>query len=366
MSESVKKILFKIIGMIPIKVLKKISGVDVLLPYHHLVCDYYAPHIHPLYDFKNEKEFKNDLEYLLKHFKPISPSEIQKVVERGEKLPKNRFLLTFDDGLRETYDIVAPILKEKGIPAIFFLNPAFIDNKDLFFRFKTGLILNEIQKDKCSKNTLKSIESFLSKEVNLSEKNLIQKIKSIDYQRRHLLDDIGLIMEISFDEFLKSYRPYLSSSQIKKMLEDGFHFGAHSIDHPYYKNIDLDEQLYQTIGSSLMVKNIINTDYNFFSFPHLDKRVSESFFDFLFTENKANRFDLIFGNCNQKKDKYSNILHRFNSENPTYDISSLICSVLLYVTINKIRNNNLVRRPINFNKPDVKKLYSKISTQLTA
>ena len=50
-------------------------------------------------------------------------------VEGSGKLDRRCLHLTFDDGFRELHDVVAPILLRKGIPATFFVNSAFIDNK---------------------------------------------------------------------------------------------------------------------------------------------------------------------------------------------------------------------------------------------
>jgi hypothetical protein len=36
-----------------------------------------------------------------------------------------------------------PILRRKGVPATVFVNSDFVDNQDLFFRFKAALIIDK-------------------------------------------------------------------------------------------------------------------------------------------------------------------------------------------------------------------------------
>jgi len=138
-----KQFFYAASSILPLSFLKKTSQVSTLLPYHHTVSDRELLHIKHLYAFKSISQFKSDLDYLLKNFVPISPEQLVEKVNRDEQKRDNTFLLTFDDGLRECEEIIAPILKEKGVPAIFFINPAFIDNKELFYRFKISLVIEK-------------------------------------------------------------------------------------------------------------------------------------------------------------------------------------------------------------------------------
>src|ERR1700754_2724866 len=130
-----KKNVYKAVSIAPLPLARRVGGIDVLLPYHHLVWDRPVRHIDPLYPYKNKQQFERDLDYLLKRFKPLDPSGLPAALAAGGPLPKGSFLLTFDDGLREVYEVAAPILLRKGVPAIFFLNPSYLDNRALFYRF---------------------------------------------------------------------------------------------------------------------------------------------------------------------------------------------------------------------------------------
>jgi len=145
----------------PIAWLNRVSSIEVLLPYHHVVSDEYLPHIKGLYNYKNEQQFKDDLDWLLRYRTPVHPDELLYSMVEKKPFPVNTFLLTFDDGFREVFELIAPILLKKGVPAIFFINPSFIDNKELFYRCKLSLVVEKI-KDERNKKLLSKVADLLS------------------------------------------------------------------------------------------------------------------------------------------------------------------------------------------------------------
>jgi len=118
----------------------KCSGHQVFFPFYHAVDNEDQPHIKHLYPVKSIHQFENELDTLLKHFKPIDLDKLISLNQSNEKPKKPSIHLSFDDGLRQCYDIIAPILNKRGIPATFFINSAFVENKDLMYRYKISLI----------------------------------------------------------------------------------------------------------------------------------------------------------------------------------------------------------------------------------
>src|SRR5205814_9799266 len=73
------------------------------------------------------------------------------------------FHLTFDDGFREMYDIVAPILERAGAPATFFLNTAFLDGGGLAHHNALSVLLDRLQSRQSPPGaaSLRRVESLL-------------------------------------------------------------------------------------------------------------------------------------------------------------------------------------------------------------
>ena len=114
--------------------LRKLLVPNPLVVYYHLVSNAELPHIKNLYPFRNISEFTRDIEVLLKFFHPLPLQDLLLTCSGQKALLRNSFMLTFDDGLKECYEVIAPILKNYSIPATFFLCSAFVDNNGACLR----------------------------------------------------------------------------------------------------------------------------------------------------------------------------------------------------------------------------------------
>jgi len=273
-----------------IRLLTSLTKKKIIVPFYHTVAEQPLPHIKHLYRMKTVEEFLKDLDFLLKHFEAIDVEtlhhyHIQKVVPK-----KPVFHLTFDDGMKEIYEIVAPILLKKGIPATFFINSGFVDNKALFYRHRESLECE-------NRYALQSLH--VTKEDN--SKSLVSCHSSLKNK-------------IEIDEFLEKDMPYLTTEQIIELSNNGFTFGAHSVDHPYYNTISLDEQLRQTRESLDFVSSIINQKLRLFAFPFTDYEVSQQFFNEIEPD-----VDLCFGTAGLKNDEIPFNIQRIAGEKRTYE-----------------------------------------------
>jgi len=312
--------------------LQKISGQKMILPFYHAISDKRLPHIANLYTPKNRKQFVNDLDFLLKNFVPIDFFQFDDIIKNKKKPSKPVFLLSFDDGLSEFYDVIAPILKKKGIPAICFLNEAFIDNKDLFYRYKVSLLIEEYNKNP------RIFNEFIAK---MDIQDLNKYLQSIDYNNKSLLDEIAADIDYNFKTFLDKNRPYLTSLQIKSLIKDGFFFGSHSIDHPEYRLLDIDQQLNQTVISTDNICTHFHLDYRIFSFPFTDFAVTKEFFDKIYQDDKIH---YSFGTAGQKHDTAGNNFQRIPLEMSKLSAKEIINSELFYYIAKGFVGKNTIYR----------------------
>ncbi len=326
-------------SMLPMSFLKMIAPSSALFPYQHTVSNESLPHIKHLYNYKNTKQFSSDLDLLLKHYRPITIQEIIKNVEEHSVLPKMSFLISFDDGYREVYDVIAPILEKKGIPALFFINPSFIDNKELFYRCKISLLIDELLKNKSGDSFLNIYYEQLCIEKK-SIKECIAFLKSINAANAFLLDRIAEKIGYSFDNFLKTKAPFLSHEQLKSLHNKGFYIGAHSMNHPYFQHISAEKQLEQVAFSCKYVNELLKISNCCFSFPHSDRGLPQS----LFNELRTFNIPFLFGVQNQKMELENKMLHRFNAERPEINFASQIKGVLLISWLRNLAARNHVTR----------------------
>ncbi|MDG1476904.1 MAG: polysaccharide deacetylase family protein [Vicingaceae bacterium] len=283
----------------------------LLLPFYHSVTDRKPLHLKNLYLPRSIDQFKADLDFLQKHYTSISLQDLIEFNGKKEGLTNNYFHMTFDDGLSEFYAVVAPILKERGIHATVFLNSDFIDNKELFYRFKASILFEELQDEELLK---------------------------LKYAEVDVLDGLANEVDTSFRKYLENEQPYLTSDQIEELIEEGFTFGAHSKNHPMYKELSLKDQIKQTIESIEFVKTKFNLDYSVFSFPFTDDGVGMEFF------NQINELtDLTFGCAGIKEDSAKNHIQRIPMETNQVGKDIIKAEYLYCLMKQKFGRNKIVR-----------------------
>jgi len=271
-------------------IIKQAAGRKLIIVYYHLWSDENVPHIKNLYKFKNQSQFSTDLDFLLKNYKPLELKQVIDCLKNDRLLPPDSFLLTFDDGLREIYDVIAPLLLDKGVPATFFLSTSFIDNYNLGYNHKASLLVENIRKG-ISARLREDIRKILIG-TSMQYNEISDRILKIDYSKKEILDRIAYMLGINFQEYLDQKKPYLTSSKIKALIDKGFTIGAHSIDHPYYSTLSLNEQVEQTILSARQIRETFELDYGAFAFPYNDAGVYPKFFTII---KESGLVDITFG-----------------------------------------------------------------------
>ena len=314
---------------------QKLPFQDLILVYH-LVSDDDVKHVKHLFPYRSSKQFESDLDFLLKHFELIDWNTFLKNKIEKVKTKKPTILLTFDDGYNEFYEVIAPILKRKGIYAINFINPKFIDNKELMWRNKASLIVSEIKDNKTLQNKIPKIQNFGN-----DLRNNVNSILKIDFKNQNQLDDIAKHLEIDFGHYLKKKPVYLTTEQLHKLKNDGFGISSHGWDHPLYNQLPLEDQLENTQKSlDFMDENLQMKDSC--AFPFTDHLVSPVFFDTIFSQNPDLKFT--FGAAGLKLDSYPKNLQRIPIEIGNYSAEETLKNeILYYQLLTKLNKNKIIR-----------------------
>jgi hypothetical protein len=330
---------FSIFSKIPLFLLEKIEATKFLIVYYHIISNFEVLHTKHLYTHKSVKQFKDDLDFLQKNYNPIHLSEFINFVRRGTPLPEKALLLTFDDGFKEMYEVVSPLLIEKGIPATFFINSDFIDNRSMCYQHKASLLIEYLEKG-ASSSVILEIENLLLKH-KVSGDDITKSILSIKYRQKNIICKIAEIAKINFKDYMLKNQPYMSSDQIRELIKNGFTIGAHSIDHPMYSFLSVKDQLHQTIESLKFIRDQFSLDYGVFAFPHTDSGVTKKFFNELF---KSRLIDVTFGTGGMINDIVLNNYQRVSLENPLKPAKKIIAYQIIRKIYKILKNCNDITR----------------------
>jgi peptidoglycan/xylan/chitin deacetylase (PgdA/CDA1 family) len=325
---------------IPQQWLIRLTGQDLILPYYHAVSDAPMPHLEQVYRVRSVRRFKEDLEFLLRHFEPVGLEALLSHTRAKKRKPS--MFLSFDDGLAEIYHIVSPILIAKGLPAAFFINTDFLDNRALFYRYKTSLILDRLGRTGYSP----AVTDRLKSQYDLAgsdRRSVREFILDISYSDRQELDSIAEFLDLDFHAFLKVRKPYMSLQQLRELNNQGFFIGAHSKDHPEFSELSVQEQVMQYRDSMEFVQKELGVKYGIFSFPFGDHGVPPEFFEQLKKDHMP-RLDASFGTAGIKRDPLPIHFQRIQMETGRASAGRLIRGEYLYYLAKGLVGRNLVRR----------------------
>ncbi|AUP80290.1 polysaccharide deacetylase family protein [Flavivirga eckloniae] len=327
----VKDALYKVSNKKLLPIFKKQS----IYPYYHIIKDNQVAHIENLYSFKNIEQFLMDVDILINNYKPLNPKDLL-----DNKIPKNSFLLSFDDGLEEAYSVIYPILKKKNIKAIFFVNPNFIDNKEGLYKHYISIIISSLKGKNFEKSSLDKISNIFSFSYTTTG-DFKQKLTKIKFAEREKVNEVLNFLNINITDYLKTHKPYITKEQIAEMIEDGFYFGGHTMTHPPLHQLSHEEQKAEIINSITWLKDNFDIDYSLFAFPFSDKSVSKKLLEELLKYDSNLK---VFGNSGLKKDMDTRIIQRFSLENPNKQTEKSIVVENLYKYFNKAIGKYHIKR----------------------
>ena len=220
-------------------------------------------------------------------------------------------LLTFDDGLIECHQVIAPILKKKGIPALFFLNNHFIDNRGLFFRYKVSILIDSML-------SRTNGTSLVSQHLKCAEDQVKDELLNISYSQQDHIASIAELLSIDFTEYLNKSPVYMSGDQVSDLLSWGFEIGGHSLDHPRYSRLRKEDMISQTLNSMKDLSKRFNHQASGFAFPFTSDGIPAEVIDQLLADDLATP---LMGTSGIKRTDKQGFIQRIDME--TFDLPAL-------------------------------------------
>ena len=275
---------------------------------YHIVSNKDLDYVKHLFSYKNEEEFRKDLDLLRKNFNLISYKDYI-----NNNAPSNSILLSFDDGYKELNSIILPILEEFNIPALYFITTDLIDNQNTFYRNKVSICMERVLNS--DQEELKKVISFFhERQINLSSREEIAKyLRSTTYKDLSLINEFVSFLGINAGEIASNGEYYLSTKEIVDLHNHPLiTIGAHTIDHRELYLLDSPKEIIrQIVQSCEIIKGITNQRNVPFAFPYTSERVDRSILNSIKAEHKW--IGDLFGECDLSKDS-DLVIKRFAGE----------------------------------------------------
>jgi peptidoglycan/xylan/chitin deacetylase (PgdA/CDA1 family) len=212
-------------------------------------------------NFISVDEFRKQLRWLKKRFNVISLSEAYERNEKGDDL-RNCLTLTFDDGFRSNYELIAPILTEEKLSAAFFINNETIDNQRFMWRTALLYLQNMVDNQQLHHALLHIKRS--DKKIDLRKLSNLWQMSEKEGRLEKLWNGCNLP---PMNEILQQLKPYVTSQQTQAMQQAGFEIGGHSFSHPFCNQLNYNELKHEILNGNKDLRLILDIPIEHFSYP---------------------------------------------------------------------------------------------------
>lgn len=228
--------------------------------------------------------FRKQVEQLQSSHTLVSPQQVINYLLGREDLPANSCLLSFDDGLKDHYTNIFPILSHYSIYGWFFPITSALDgivadaNKLQFILAKLDvkIIVNEfhdfINMQTLNKNSDFFIDDKIKKDPRYRFDDVLTANLKITLQimpndlRAIFLRDLFIKFIGNEKEF--AHELYLSRDEIKEMSDAGHFFGSHTHTHQRLDQLSREEQEKELMRSKEALQNILGKPPAAISYPY--------------------------------------------------------------------------------------------------
>ena len=250
-----------IIGLLEQMLSARRSGL-IVFTYHRIADPFRNLFYDPVISASPES-FRTQVQWLQKHFRIIALDELISRLDDQAPCRELLVLLTFDDGYKDNFDVAMPILRELGVPATFFIPPAFLEDPRLPWWDHIAYVLKRTTiRQLVLKVGPQHAAPALVLTLDMMPRALaIMTIIQAFLEERisepiWFLDQLEAQAEVTVDSESLGRTLFMSWDQVRELASFGkdWTIGSHSHTHHRLASLDDDTQRYELAESSACLK----------------------------------------------------------------------------------------------------------------
>lgn len=218
-----------------------------------------------VFDAPPPENFRTQLLWLKNHADAVSERDVHNAILGRLRLPRRAFMITFDDGYRDNYDLAYPILKELKIPALFFIPTQSIQERRLGWWDYISWCLNNTHLTEIRlrgkyfslRNGVEEAEHFLKQQMKLTPA----------YQNFDLIGDLYRACAVSPPGKEVCDSELLTWDQIREMRNGGMNIGSHTHSHRVLATLNLEEQRFELLHSKEILEKELGEKITSIGYP---------------------------------------------------------------------------------------------------
>ncbi|MBI3306196.1 MAG: polysaccharide deacetylase family protein [Candidatus Omnitrophica bacterium] len=227
------------------------------------------------------KDFLTQLDWLEANYRILDSPSFHAALHGETKITKPSVLLTFDDGFKDHYETVFPILKKRGISAIFFVPTNCLIKPQMLNVHRIHFLLARIGAERLRDLIGSQIEqsAMLHPDKKYPTEFLYRWDQPPDAVAKQWLnyelpyDVADSILKDLFEVHLGNQNDfaealYLSPAMIEEMADGGMAFGGHTWNHRVLSRLTVDEQKREIGEAPDLIRSLTGQHEISFCYPY--------------------------------------------------------------------------------------------------
>jgi peptidoglycan/xylan/chitin deacetylase (PgdA/CDA1 family) len=240
-------------------------NVLLVLNYHRVGEPIENPYDDGLFSATAE-ELDEQIRLLKRYTRTVTLDEAVAIVEKRERLLGTCSLLTFDDGYRDAYDVVFPVLRSHGVQGVFFLATSFVDSARLPWWDAVAFLLKRSRRRQVNIRYPFEATVVLDQNLTVATRRILEiyKTPGVESQRfvRELEEACGKRVPSTAAE-----RLFVSWAEVKEMVSAGMALGAHSHRHELFSKLPRAEQYDEAMRSKQTIAQHAGVSVETLAYP---------------------------------------------------------------------------------------------------
>ena len=285
----VRRVVVEALRGVPVPVWERIAPKDVISLVYHTVSDQDLRHLR-LYTYKNPAQFESDVIYARAN--AVGYDDVANHRHRSARMPPNRVLFTFDDGLAECFHVIRPILRKHSVPAIFFVNTSFLDDRETFFETTLSRCLDRIEQIdqkraedifaelapsavqrarpvgsvELGRNRLRNARARIPR--HHAHQTLALWLLGFEEDGRAEIDRAWELLQSDSSASVSSHATCMTTAEVKQLAAEGFVLGSHGATHLPMQRLDARTLEERIVSSCETVRELSGQRRVPFAFPY--------------------------------------------------------------------------------------------------
>jgi peptidoglycan/xylan/chitin deacetylase (PgdA/CDA1 family) len=213
------------------------------------------------------KKFEAALRFLTTHYVPVRLQDALTECD-GKGLPPRAILVTFDDAYASVAEWAAPLCRQYGVPAVFFVNAAFLDNRRLAPDNLVCYVANMLGME-----TINAAARAVQGNENLELHSLAAVfgafLPAISLAEREVfLDALRRFSGINESRMAKDANLYLTGEQLCDLTSFEFEIGNHTYTHAHCRSFSQEDFVAEVDRNKAELEALSGTKIRSFSQPY--------------------------------------------------------------------------------------------------